>query len=86
MLSLHEFCGGRLHVPIVLFEQLSGRHEVKLGMELEQLSGNIVLLLLFSLSLLLLLKFLALFLAELGRELLVPLLAHHSLPRVLLLQ
>lgn len=86
MLSLDKFSGGRLHVPIVLLEQLPGRHEVKLGVELEQLSGDIVPLLLFSLSLLLLLKFLALFLAELGRELLVTLLAHHSLPRVLLLQ
>ena len=86
MLSLDKFSGGRLHVPIVLLEQLPGRHEVKLGVELEQLSGDIVPLLLFSLSLLLLLKFLALFLSELGRELLVTLLAHHSLPRVLLLQ
>ena len=86
MLSLDKFSGGRLHVPIVLLEQLPGRHEVKLGVELEQLSGDSVPLLLLSLSLLLLLKFLALFLAELGRELLVPLLAHHSLPRVLLFQ
>ena len=75
-----------MHIPIVLLEQLPGRHEIKLGVELEQLSGDIVPLLLFSLSLLLLLKFLTLFLSELGRELLVPLLAHHSLPRVLLLQ
>ena len=75
-----------MHVPIALFEQRPGRREVKLGVKLEQLSGDSVLLLLFSLPLLLLLKLLALFLAKLGGELLVTLLAHHSLPRVLLFQ
>ena len=83
---MHKFSGGRLHIPIALFEQLPGRHEVKLRVKLEQLSGDIVPLLLFSLPLLLLLKLLAFFLAQLGRELLVSLLAEHSLPRVFLLQ
>ena len=83
---MHKFSGRRLHIPIAFFKQLPGRHEVKLRVKLEQLSGDIVPLLLFSLPLLLLLKLLAFFLAQLGRELLVSLLAEHSLPRVFLLQ
>ena len=80
-----ELIYGGLQVPICVGEELASLHEINLREELEHLSGHLVFFKLFSLYLFLFIKFLALFLSELRRKLLVSLVAQDSLPRVLFL-
>ena len=77
---------GLLQVPVRLRQQLPRLHKVKLREKLEQLGGQVIPFLLFSLALLLLLQLLALFLPELRRELLVSLLDQQAHSDILLLQ